>query len=149
MADVIGSWFYAVAFGGAEVTGSVRNVHAQTTIAGEIANAAGLSSSLVLQANITGTGRYSAAGLYVDVAGKTIAAGGKLEIARFQSSVGGDGSIDLQGRYITRSHAAPADADLAAGDMAVWFDQTNGAAKFMIKAKQADGTVRTGSVALA
>lgn len=53
------------------------------------------------------------------------------------------------GAYATAAHAAPADADLDAGAMAVWFDQTNGAAKLMIKAKSADGTVATGQVALA
>lgn len=45
-----------------------------------------------------------------------------------------------------RANAAPADADLAAGELALWFDPTNGAAKLMIKAKQANGTVKTGSV---
>jgi len=43
-------------------------------------------------------------------------------------------------------NAAPADVALAAGQCALWFDQTNGAAKLMMKAKQADGTVKTGSV---
>lgn len=52
----------------------------------------------------------------------------------------GDGTI------VINQHAAPADADLSAGDCAIWFDQTNGAAKLMMKAKQADGTVKTGSV---
>lgn len=52
------------------------------------------------------------------------------------------------GAFVTKVNAAPADADLAAGEMAVWFDSTNGAAKLMVKAKQADGTVKTGSVAL-
>ncbi len=47
-----------------------------------------------------------------------------------------------------RQHSAPADADLGAGDCALWFDQTNGAAKLMIKAKTANGTVATGSVTL-
>lgn len=37
---------------------------------------------------------------------------------------------------------------VGAGDCALWFDQTNGAAKLKTKAKQADGTVRTGEVAL-
>lgn len=56
--------------------------------------------------------------------------------------------INKDGYLMTRKTAAPADADLATGEMALWFDSTNGAAKLMIKAKQADGTVRTGSVAL-
>lgn len=47
------------------------------------------------------------------------------------------------------AHAAPADGDLAAGELRLWFDQTDGAAKLMIKAKQADGTVRTAAVNLA
>lgn len=45
--------------------------------------------------------------------------------------------------------AAPADADLAASQCALWFDDTNGASKLMVKAKSANGTVVTGSVALA
>lgn len=45
-------------------------------------------------------------------------------------------------------HSAPSDASLVAGKLAIWFDQTNGAAKLMVKAKQADGTVRTGSLSL-
>jgi len=45
-------------------------------------------------------------------------------------------------------HAAPADADLNAGDMALWFDQTPGASKLMVKVKDSGGTVRTGSLAL-
>jgi hypothetical protein len=57
--------------------------------------------------------------------------------------------FDNNGYFMTRKTAAPADAALASGEMAIWFDSTNGAAKLMVKAKQADGTVRTGSVALA
>jgi hypothetical protein len=53
------------------------------------------------------------------------------------------------GYFFTRKTSAVADAELAAGEMALWFDPTNGAAKLMVKAKQADGTVRTGSLALA
>jgi hypothetical protein len=43
----------------------------------------------------------------------------------------------------------PADGDVNAGEAVLWFDDTNGAAKLMVKAKQANGTVRTGSVNLA
>jgi hypothetical protein len=50
-------------------------------------------------------------------------------------------------RIISRT-AAPADADLAAGELTQWFDQTTGAAKLMIKGKNAAGTVVTGQVAL-
>jgi hypothetical protein len=52
------------------------------------------------------------------------------------------------GAFATAAHSAPADAALAAGDMAIWFDQTNGAGKLMIKGKTANGTVVTGSVTL-
>jgi hypothetical protein len=50
---------------------------------------------------------------------------------------------------LTNVHSAPPDGDLVAGDCYLWYDQTNGAAKLMVKAKQADGTVKTGSVNLA
>jgi hypothetical protein len=53
------------------------------------------------------------------------------------------------GQIMTRKNVAPADGDLATGEMAFWFDSTNGAAKLMVKAKQADGTVKTASLALA
>jgi hypothetical protein len=59
------------------------------------------------------------------------------------------GGFDANGTFNTLVHSAPADASVAAGQMFIWFDQTNGAAKLMVKAKQADGTVRTGSLALA
>ncbi len=59
------------------------------------------------------------------------------------------GTITENGYWTTRKTAAPADAELTAGELAFWFDATNGAAKAMFKAKQADGTVRTGSLALA
>lgn len=53
------------------------------------------------------------------------------------------------GVFFTQRNSAPADGDLVAGEMALWFDSTNGASKLMVKAKQADGTVKTGNVALA
>lgn len=55
---------------------------------------------------------------------------------------------NLLGWIFTRKTAAPADADLAASEMTLWFDSTAGAAKLMIKAKNASGTVVTGSVNL-
>lgn len=53
------------------------------------------------------------------------------------------------GYCTTRKNSAPADAELSAGECAYWFDSTDGAAKFKIKGKSADGTVVTGEVALA
>lgn len=50
---------------------------------------------------------------------------------------------------IVASNQAPADGALAASQMALWLDDTNGAGKLMVKAKTANGTVVTASVALA
>lgn len=69
-----------------------------------------------------------------------------LEACAFDGSV--YSRISANGHLITKKNSAPADSELAAGEMALWFDPTNGAAKLMIKAKTADGTVRTGSVSL-
>jgi len=57
--------------------------------------------------------------------------------------------IVQRGFVIAQANAAQADADLTGGDMSLWLDKTDGACKLMVKAKQADGTVRTGSVNLA
>lgn len=57
--------------------------------------------------------------------------------------------FDKDGFLMTKLQAAPADASITAGEIAFWFDSTNGAAKLMFKGKEAGGTVRTGSVALA
>lgn len=58
------------------------------------------------------------------------------------------GGFNKDGYFITKKNAAPADGDLDASELALWFDDTNGSAKLMVKAKQADGTVVTGNVAL-
>lgn len=51
-----------------------------------------------------------------------------------------------QKRVFIVGTTAPADGDLAANQCALWFDPTDGAAKLMVKAKQADGSVKTGAV---
>lgn len=56
--------------------------------------------------------------------------------------------VNKAGYFMTRKTSAPADGDLATGEMALWFDSTAGAAKLKIKAKNASGTVVTGEVAL-
>jgi len=63
----------------------------------------------------------------------------------------GDAVFEVQydGTPRINAHSAPVDATLGAGECALWFDQTNGAPALMVKAKQADGTVVTGSVPLA
>lgn len=58
------------------------------------------------------------------------------------------GTISENGYFTTRKVAAPADGELAASELAFWFDDTNGAGKLKIKAKTANGTVVTGEVAL-
>jgi hypothetical protein len=57
--------------------------------------------------------------------------------------------FDTNGYFMTRKTSIPADAALATGELALWFDSTAGAAKLMVKAKNASGTVVTGSLALA
>jgi len=61
----------------------------------------------------------------------------------------GLGKVQFGDFFTTHANAAPADALLSAGEIAFWFDKTNGASKLMLKAKQADGTVKTAQVALA
>lgn len=58
------------------------------------------------------------------------------------------GGFNKSGHFTTKKTVAPADGDVAPGELALWFDSTNGAARLMVKAKQADGTVRTGTVSL-
>ena len=58
------------------------------------------------------------------------------------------GAVIASGALFTAANAAPADGALVAGQLAIWYDDTNGAGKIMFKAKQADGTVKTGSVAV-
>jgi hypothetical protein len=73
-----------------------------------------------------------------------------VDILQCQNSGGTPvAGINKVGAVYTALNTVPADADIVAGQCLFWFDSTNGAAKLMIKAKQADGTVRTGSVALA
>src|SRR5439155_228568 len=59
------------------------------------------------------------------------------------------GRFNKDGYFMTRLHAAPADADVATGELAIWFDQTIGATKAMFKGKDSGGTVRTATVAMA
>lgn len=61
-----------------------------------------------------------------------------LTLSRFNKS----------GYFMTRKTSAPADADLATSEVAIWFDNASGAAKLKIKGKDSGGTVRTGEVVL-
>jgi len=98
---------------------------------------------------------YSAQGQFIGSAAGTIplivkaAASQSANLQEWQKSDGTVyATITENGYTTTRNNSAPADAELAAGEAAYWFDSTNGAARFMIKAKQANGTVVTGSVSL-
>jgi len=69
----------------------------------------------------------------------------------FQAHKSGGSQVRVQnpGHMVFDAHAAPAAGNISAGECALWFDQTNGASKLMVFAKQADGTVKTASIALA
>lgn len=56
--------------------------------------------------------------------------------------------VNKAGYYMTKKNAAPADGDIATSELAIWFDNTSGAAKIKFKGKDSGGTVRTGEVAL-
>jgi hypothetical protein len=58
------------------------------------------------------------------------------------------GGFNRNGYLSIKKITAPSDTELGPNEMALWLDSTNGAAKLMVKAKEADGTVRTGSVPL-
>ncbi|MFZ5450265.1 MAG: hypothetical protein ACOZF2_00110 [Thermodesulfobacteriota bacterium] len=74
---------------------------------------------------------------------------GKIGIGTVSSNKKLDVSGYLRGVGLFNTlNSAPADGDLAAGECALWFDKTDGASKLMIKAKQNDGSVKTGSVSL-
>jgi hypothetical protein len=54
-----------------------------------------------------------------------------------------------KGGYLgIQTHSAPADGDVATGEAMLWFDQTNGASKLMVKGKSANGTVVAAAIAL-
>jgi hypothetical protein len=60
------------------------------------------------------------------------------------------GGVLRLGGLMVAAHAAPADGDLANGECALWFDQTDGIGntKLMAKGKSADGTVKSATVAV-
>jgi hypothetical protein len=77
------------------------------------------------------------------------APGQTANLTEWQNSSGTPSStVSENGYFTTRKNSAPADAELAAGEAAWWFDSTNGASKLMVKAKSVNGTVVTGNVPL-
>jgi len=86
------------------------------------------------------TGEVSMDSAYV--AGAVTAGSVQAGSARILDVLSGD-------KLTVTRNAAPLDADLAAGQAILWFDPTDGASALMIKAKQADGSVKTAAIALA
>lgn len=99
----------------------------------------------------------SAAMLYVeaDDAGQPYAlevggspAGDVLIVIPDNANLGHTRVIVVDGFVLQSANAALASGDLNSGDCSLWFDSTIGASKLMVKAKQADGTVKTAAIAL-
>lgn len=90
-----------------------------------------------LQFGLYGTSGPFIVGKY-NVGVGTVSPGKKLDVAGYARAIG----------LFNTLNSAPPDGDLAAGECALWFDKTDGAAKLMIKAKQNDGTVKTASISL-
>ena len=87
---------------------------------------------------------------YGDVEGY-ITASGKHCLFVFGAPIGAIGATDPGGidrRLFFTGTQVMADGDLLANDIAVYLDPTPGATKFVIKAKDSNGTVRSGTVAL-
>ena len=62
----------------------------------------------------------------------------------------GRGGVQKDGGLFTNLQSAPPDAALFEnGRLILWFDSTHGAAKLMVKAKDATGSIVTAAVALA
>jgi hypothetical protein len=56
------------------------------------------------------------------------------------------GGFDKNGYFFSQKSAAPADADVATGHLKLWFDAAQG--RLMVKARDASGRIRAGSVNL-
>jgi hypothetical protein len=76
-------------------------------------------------------------------------------VARSVFAIGGDGATYIGDFNTTNAylvlhepHVAPPDAVLGNGDVSLWLDQTPGATKLMVKAKDSGGTVRTTTINL-
>jgi hypothetical protein len=95
------------------------------------------------------TGVVSTAGNDFTTAGANVAALGITASSKLELN---DSNVvfallDLLRGFVTAFHAAPADADVADGSLALWFDQAApGALK--IKARDSGGTLRTATIAL-
>jgi hypothetical protein len=96
-------------------------------------------------------GLFSLAGAYNGTRGVTVRSkvGQTANLLEIQSPTNAPiAGIDRNGAIFTGANSAPATNDIAAGQAFVWFDSTPGAAKLMIRAKNAIGALVTGSVPL-
>lgn len=72
-----------------------------------------------------------------------------VHLVEFQDAGGANGFALSKNAYpVFLKNAAPADAEIAANQAFAWYDATNGAAFLKVRAKTADGTVVSGSLAL-
>ena len=139
--------------------GASTNVF-ETFIAGNATPALNVASNGILNAAfttvLTNAGLVGAPAL----SSLTYSSHAAVALRRATSATGdllqarGDGTtaltrINKDGFIMTAKNAAPADGDLNPGEIALWFDSTNGASRLKVKAKEAGGTVRTGEVGLA
>lgn len=70
------------------------------------------------------------------------AAGQSADLLEVKDSAGALlSAFSENGYFMTRKTAAPADGEIAAGEVGLWLDSTNGAPKLKVKGKQANGTV--------
>jgi hypothetical protein len=127
------------------VSGVATNI---TTNGGTISLGAGVSKTHLF---IDTTGAVLVSGFDSNVVGLAVRAtpsqSGNLQ--EWQDSSGNPAAtVSENGYYTTRKNTAPADAELATSELAFWFDNTAGAARLMVKARDSGGTVRTGSVVL-
>ena len=105
-----------------------------------------------MDASLTSTHGYC--GLFMNMTETAIVATANNRLMDLQ--VGGvtkakitrTGAIISSGYHSTKQTVAPADTELVASELAYWLDDTAGATKVMFKAKNAAGTVVTGSLAL-
>jgi hypothetical protein len=115
--------------------------------------------SATLQAGDAGGPSFGSGAKFYADSGKSDGTNGKA-IVYTNGSVGNlgealvsDGNANAVwndlGQIKIDTHAAKDSADIGAGELYLWFDQTNAAAKLMVKAKSADGTVVTAAIALA
>ncbi|MEA2495169.1 MAG: hypothetical protein QOJ29_3080 [Thermoleophilaceae bacterium] len=76
-------------------------------------------------------------------------AGQSQPIIEVQDSGSGKlGGFDKSGYFFTKKTSAPSDSDVGTGQAFLWFDQSPGNPRLIVKARDANGNIRTGSLQL-